>query len=268
MDKRSYQRKSSNTSRPRRRQRSRSREKPRRKKSSPPRGGNHRKSSPQVKTIQLRRRPAAAGAEKSNSTTKNKNSKYIRLGGDGDVNKNTYYGGGSGSGSNGKRKTVETKQDVISKDPKLMKSKFKGFSLIKPEQYKYVNEGTFIRYLKDGKIFRFGGYLKNNKWPDYWVLQNKTRGDQIASWCVPLKGKNIYASRDNDRSQDDVETKAMKETFYKLKSGEYKLVPTASAKGKTKQRKSTTTTTSAAAAADHENSKSVPVKILFVGETD
>jgi len=240
---RKYQRKSSNKSRPRK---SRKKSSPRRRKKSSPR--RRRKSSPQIKTITIRRHKTNETNETNEpvQTVKSnkKNSKYIRLGGDHDVNRKKYYGGSKGG---------ETKQDKISKDPKLMKSKFNGFTLIPKDQYKYINEGTFIRYLKDGKDFRFGGYLKANKYPEYWVLQNKTRGDQIASWCVPLKSKNIYASRDNDRRQDDAETKAMREAFSKLKSGEYKLVPKSK---QTKQQK------------NDEPTRSKPVKILFVGETD
>ena len=61
-----------------------------------------------------------------------------------------------------------------------------------------------------------------NKYPDYWVLRNTNKEGRKVTWCVPLKGNNIYCRRIKD--EDENLPKAMKEVHKALESGQYRLV--------------------------------------------
>jgi len=116
----------------------------------------------------------------------------------------------------------KTKQDLISEDTEQMKKLFEGYKKIKPTEYKNIAEGTHIRYLKDGKYFRFGGFLMMNKYPDYWVLKNRNKKGKITTWCVPLKAKNVYAQK--IKTEADYMPKSMKELYKAIESGDVKLL--------------------------------------------
>jgi hypothetical protein len=107
-------------------------------------------------------------------------------------------------------KSVSSRQDKISEDKNEMRGKFEGFLLIPKEDYKCIQPGTYIRYLKDGNLYRSGGLLKLNRWPKYWVLES-TDGKKIR-WSLPLeKTKNVYYKRDIEEAR---KTKKNKNKLY------------------------------------------------------
>jgi hypothetical protein len=120
----------------------------------------------------------------------------------------------------GWKKEAETKQDEISKDIEEMKKKFEGYRLIPEEDYKTIQPGTFIRYLKGGKLYRSGGVLVLNKSPVYWVLQS-TDGKKIR-WSVPLQDNSKYFRKDPEITRKLEENK---QKLYKaVVSGNYVLM--------------------------------------------
>ena len=162
--------------------------------------------SPQIKTIKIL--PMEAGKQKSPNGKSESKYGRVRLHEDG------YK----------KQKGGKTKQEIVSENPELLKKNFVGFERILPDEYESIMEGTFIRYLKDRKLFRFGGYLDKNKYPDYWVLRNTNKEGRKVTWCVPLKGgKNIYCKRIK-KDDDKPVAKSMKEVYQAISGGEYKLV--------------------------------------------
>jgi len=126
----------------------------------------------------------------------------------------------------------KTKQDLISEDPTQMKKLFEGYKMIRKEQYKDIAEGTYIRYLKDRKFFRFGGTLAMNKYPDYWVLRNRNKSGKVTTWCVPLKANNVYARK--IKTEADYMPQSMKELYKAIESGDVKLVRKNQSKDKRK----------------------------------
>ena len=118
-------------------------------------------------------------------------------------------------------KSAESKQDKISQDKNEIKGKFEGFILVPKEDYKCMQPGAFIRYLKDGKLYRSGGILKLNRAPTYWILES-TDGKKIR-WSVPLQNtKNVYYQRDMDEVR---RTKKNKEKLYNaVMSHEYAIL--------------------------------------------
>jgi hypothetical protein len=120
-------------------------------------------------------------------------------------------------------KTTESKQDQISKDKEELKKKFEGFLLIPKEDYKCIQPNTFIRYLKDGKLYRSGGILKLNKAPKYWLLQSADKRNKIR-WSVPLENtKNVYYQKDMDALRREAKNK---DKLYKaVMNNEFVVIP-------------------------------------------
>jgi len=120
-------------------------------------------------------------------------------------------------------KTSESKQDQISKDKEELKKKFEGFLLIPKEDYKCIQPNTYIRYLKDGKLYRSGGILKLNKAPKYWLLQSADKRNKIR-WSVPLENtKNVYYQKDMDAVRREAKNK---DKLYKaVMNNEFVVIP-------------------------------------------
>ena len=120
-------------------------------------------------------------------------------------------------------KTEESKQDQISKDKEELKKKFEGFLLIPKEDYKCIQPNTYIRYLKDGKLYRSGGILKLNKAPKYWLLQSADKRNKIR-WSVPLENtKNVYYQKDMDAVRREAKNK---DKLYKaVMNNEFVVIP-------------------------------------------
>lgn len=119
------------------------------------------------------------------------------------------------------QKTSTTKQDEISENIDEIKKRFEGFKLIKQEEFPTIQPGTYIRYLKGGKLYRAGGVLVLNKSPKYWVLQS-TDGRKIR-WSVPLQtGNNRYFRKDPEIQRKLEENK--KKLYKAVVSGKYVLM--------------------------------------------
>ena len=96
-------------------------------------------------------------------------------------------------------KKFETKQDRISENEEELKKRFIGFTLIDYDDYRAMQPGTYIRYLKDGSLYRAGGVLKLNKWPKYWILESLSVNKKKITWSVPLQNtKTLYFQKDKE----------------------------------------------------------------------
>lgn len=121
----------------------------------------------------------------------------------------------------GYKKTQRTRQDIISLDKDEIRRKFEGFIRIQEDEYPMIQPNTYIRYLKDGKLYRVGGTLVLNKWPKYWLLKS-TDGKNI-KWSVPLEEtKNIYFRKD---MEEMAKLKSKKDKLYEaVMEGRFKLI--------------------------------------------
>jgi hypothetical protein len=154
------------------------------------------------------------------------------------LNKLFNRGGGSGYARGPKglkpvdefQKTHPSLQDKISNDVKLFHAKIDNFEAIAEKDYADISLGTFIRYVtydKDGHPkLRLGGFLVNNKAPQYWVLRSGSRGKKHITWSVNLQAtpRNLMLKRKGvpTKSEEDVHAR---EALEALSSGKYHLVP-------------------------------------------
>lgn len=133
-------------------------------------------------------------------------------------------------------KTEPSMQDIISKDPNLVKDKLKGYERIPVAQYAELEAGTFIRYVmfdqKGNPKIRLGGYIIKNGAPDYWVLRSGAKGKSAVTWSVPLKCNlkqsskaNVYFRKAGLASRGEKEQAGL-ELYEAVKSGRYQLIDT------------------------------------------
>lgn len=125
----------------------------------------------------------------------------------------------------------KSQQNEISKNPIELKKRFDGYTLIYPHEYKSVEQGTFIRYLKDRKLYRYGGILVMNKYPNYWVLESVKPGKRHR-WSVQLKSNNAYFKKKisqkspKKKPAENTKLQHQKDVLYNaVASGKYTLVP-------------------------------------------
>jgi hypothetical protein len=123
-------------------------------------------------------------------------------------------------------KLSESKQDEISKDQYEVDQRFVGFKLIPEEDYRCIQPGTYIRYMKEGTLYRAGGVLKLNKWPKYWVLES-VDGKKI-KWSVPLQNtkseyfmKDMQLYKEKQKTKDKLYDGVLKEKFVVLDRDEF-----------------------------------------------
>lgn len=118
-------------------------------------------------------------------------------------------------------KTEQSKQDLISLDDKELEIRFNGFIQIKEEDYRCIQPNTYIRYLKDGFLYRAGGKLVLNKWPKYWLLES-VDGKKIR-WSVPLKDtKNAYFQKDPEIAKTKKREEKARQRFHEaMMRGDY-----------------------------------------------
>lgn len=144
--------------------------------------------------------------------------------------------GNGGRGAKGLRpideyqKTHPSLQDRISENVELFESKIENFDPIGDKDYADISVGTFIRYITFDKHrqpkLRLGGYLVNNKAPQYWVLRSGSRGKKHITWSVNLQAKpaNIFFKRKGVPTKSEEQIHA-REAYEALSSGKYHLVP-------------------------------------------
>jgi hypothetical protein len=128
------------------------------------------------------------------------------------------------------QKTHPSLQDRISENVELFESKIENFDPIADKDYADISVGTFIRYITFDKHqqpkLRLGGYLVNNKAPQYWVLRSGSRGKKHITWSVNLQAKpaNIFFKRKGVPTKSEEQIHA-REAYEALSSGKYHLVP-------------------------------------------
>jgi hypothetical protein len=108
--------------------------------------------------------------------------------------------------------TIQSRQDLLTEDE--IKSKLKDYKRIRniPE-LKDVKASTWVKYFNtDKKLFRVGGVLTNNGYPDFFILKNPY---SKKSWSVQLKD-NVFFVPDKSKIEKE---KAIKEELHRLYKG-------------------------------------------------
>lgn len=101
------------------------------------------------------------------------------------------------------------KQDIINEDNQEIIKALEEFISVPKQFHKYLILGSKIRYITDEGIFRYGGILINNKYPEYIVLLNPYKK---ITWCVDLNKNNIFM----EDVKKKIEEKNIKNDLYKL----------------------------------------------------
>ena len=102
-----------------------------------------------------------------------------------------------------------TQQDIISKNPEIVKEKLKGFIKIFPQHYGEISCGSWIKYITSDNKYRSGGILKQNRAPDYFILKSPYNNK---SWSVSLDKNEIYLKT----TQNGFDKQIEKNNLYKL----------------------------------------------------
>tara|TARA_B110000037_G_C16900259_1_gene415902 strand:+ start:252 stop:653 length:402 start_codon:yes stop_codon:yes gene_type:complete len=106
-------------------------------------------------------------------------------------------------------KENKSKQDIINEDNEQIIKNLKNFIRIPNEFCEYLILGSKIKYITDDGIFRYGGILINNKFPNYIVLLNPYKK---ITWCVNLNTNNIFMEDVKKKNEE----KNIKESLFKL----------------------------------------------------
>jgi hypothetical protein len=101
------------------------------------------------------------------------------------------------------------KQDLINEDNEKIIKNLKNFISIPKEFCEYLILGAKIKYITKDGLFRYGGILINNKYPDYIVLLNPYKK---ITWCVNLNTNNIFMEDIKKKKEE----KNIKESLFKL----------------------------------------------------
>lgn len=100
-------------------------------------------------------------------------------------------------------------QDQINADKDKVMSALKDYVRIPYEYCPHLVLGSKIKYISDEGLFRTGGILIKNGFPDYIVLLN---GYKKVTWSVNLKKNNIFMEDLRVRQK----VKKEKDNLYKL----------------------------------------------------
>ena len=100
-------------------------------------------------------------------------------------------------------------QDQINEDKDKVMSALKDYVRIPYEYCPHLVLGSKIKYISDEGLFRTGGILIKNGFPDYIVLLN---GYKKVTWSVNLKKNNIFMEDLRVRQK----IKKEKDNLYKL----------------------------------------------------
>lgn len=102
-----------------------------------------------------------------------------------------------------------TLQDEINEDKDKVISALEGYIRIPHEHCDKLILGSKIKYISDEGLFRTGGILIKNGFPDYIVLLNSYKK---LSWSVNLKKNNIFMEDIREKQKEKKE----KDDLYKL----------------------------------------------------
>lgn len=106
-------------------------------------------------------------------------------------------------------KEKKGKQDLINEDNGEIIKNLKNFINVPKEFCEYLILGARIKYITNDGIFRYGGILINNKFPDYIVLLNPYKK---ITWCVNLNTNNIFMEDMKKKKEE----KNIKDSLFKL----------------------------------------------------
>ena len=112
-------------------------------------------------------------------------------------------------GEDNYQKKGETLQDILNEDTEKVITALEGFVKI---PHKYCDKlvlGSKIKYISDEGLFRIGGTLIKNGFPEYIVLLN---GYKKLTWSVNLRTNTIFM--EDIRKKEKI--KQEKENLYKL----------------------------------------------------
>ena len=112
-------------------------------------------------------------------------------------------------GNDNYQKDEITYQDEINEDKEQIVNLLEGFVRI---PYQYCDKlilGIKIKYITDEGLFRTGGILIKNGFPDYLVLLN---GYKKLTWSVNLKKNSIFMEDIKKKNKEKQE----KDNLYKL----------------------------------------------------
>ena len=84
------------------------------------------------------------------------------------------------------RKTI---QDDLNQQEGRRRSNLEGYLRIPYEECELLMEGIRIKYISNEGLFRIGGILIKNMYPEYIVLMNEYRK---LTWCVDLRKNHIF----------------------------------------------------------------------------
>ena len=87
------------------------------------------------------------------------------------------------------QKETNSIQDQINDDKDKVIAALKDYVRIPQEYCQHLVLGSKIKYISDEGLFRTGGILIKNGYPDYIVLLN---GYKKITWSVNLKKNNIF----------------------------------------------------------------------------
>lgn len=106
-------------------------------------------------------------------------------------------------------KEKKGKQDLINEDNGEIIKNLKNFISVPKEFCEYLILGSRIKYITEDGIFRYGGILINNKFPDYIILLNPYKK---ITWCVNLNTNNIFMEDMKKKKEE----KNIKDSLFKL----------------------------------------------------
>jgi hypothetical protein len=113
-----------------------------------------------------------------------------------------------------------TEQDYISSNRELFKEKLKDFIQVEPQFIEEIPCKTWIKYITSDGLYRSGGILIKNEYPNYLVLKNPYKK---FTWCVDLTKNYIFMEDIKTKKEEKTEM----ENLYKLyKEGFVKLLET------------------------------------------
>ena len=102
-----------------------------------------------------------------------------------------------------------TTQDYISTNKILLKEKIKDFIQVESKFIEQIPCNTWIKYINNEGLYRAGGILIKNAYPEYLVLKNPYIKK---SWCVNLKTNYIFMENIKAKKEEEIE----KNNLYKL----------------------------------------------------
>ena len=102
-----------------------------------------------------------------------------------------------------------TQQDEINEDKDKVISALEGYIRIPHEHCDKLILGSKIKYISEEGLFRTGGILIKNGYPDYIVLLNPYKK---ITWSVNLKTNTIFMEDVRNTKKEKIE----KDNLYKL----------------------------------------------------